>query len=311
MENALDKVPGWTDMLFDMLEYNESSPGVIGAFHLGGAVEGASRWDAVDPVTSPVKDTVEEAVPRLFVRKDVKKLMPRETVRREISSLVNRKIGLPGISLYSLDSDLDIVMDAFCSGVEAVGANMNISDTEQVIGGAPLTTVEHDNLQLYWGRCSYKCPDVKVPICINGSEEGGMYMPCFAHTLPGNQGPLQMWLSVSQQNLFDETGELPPRGPCLLCIRKGLQKLVMVYGTEINMMRMTGRRLVVPPFSILVDQPGGYNSHYCITPASSQVVTTPFPINAGTLMVRTNETGTRWYVDQGELVYNVQPGSLN
>jgi len=311
MENALDKVPGWTDMLFDMLEYNEGVPGVLGAFQLGGAAEGASRWDAVDPVLAPTSADTEEALPGLFVRRDVKKITPSENVRREISSLVNRKIGLSGISLYSLDTDLDIIMDGFCAGVEAVGSSMSISDTETVIGGAPLTTVEHDNQQLYWGRVSARHPDKKVHMCINGSEEGGVYMPCFAHTLPGNQGALQMWLSVSQQNLFDETGELPPRGPCLLCIRKGLQKLVMIHGTETNMMRMSGKRLVVPPFAILVDQPGGYSSQYCITPANSQVVTTPFPVNAGTLLVRTNETGTQWYVDQGELVYNVTAESLN
>lgn len=301
----MDNLQDWTNHLLDALEYTDRRP-----IEMAAAADGASRWRAINPTTSPT-DTDEHVLPGLYIAK-TKDVTPaikvRESVLRELHLALNQKLGTTGITLFSVQTDLDLVMvDAFRQGVEALGSEIE----PQVMGGVPLTTVEHDNLQLTWNRSSRARPDIKVPDCINADEDPTVYMPCYAVKLVGNQGPLPMWLSPSQQLVFDDSGELPPRCPCLLCIRSALQELVLAYGKDINPMRMATRRLVNPPFKVLVDQPGGYRSEHCVTAADSQVVSTPFPRNSGMYAVRCNEKGDQWYVDQQTMVYNVQPEALN
>lgn len=315
---AFDSLPSWTNGLLDMLEYTQMQQKAMGSMEMAAAAEGASRWDAIAPTTKPTTED-HHVLPGLYTKKaaEKKKMDPpvrvRESVIRELHRAVEQKLGTTGITLFSLDTDRKLLMgEAYLEGIDAVGAEMSV-DGVKTMGGPPLTEVEHDNQQLMWARTSRRFPDKKVPICINGKEgdSGSIYMPCYAYKLPGNQGALQTWLTPGQQHHFDESGEIPPRGECLLCIRAGLQELVLGYGNEINPMRTTTRQLVVPPFSILVDQPGGYRSKHCITNLTSQVVTSPFPRNSGTLVVRTNETGDRWFVDQQDMVYNVEEEPSN
>jgi hypothetical protein len=321
VESILDRVPSWTNMLLDMLEYTHVHQKAMGSVEMPAAAEGASRWRAIDPTIKPTEED-QAVLPGLYIKKadDKKKIEPpvrvRESVIRELQEVIRQKLGTTGVTLFSLEDDIPLIMGkAYREGIDAVGTDMGVgTDEHRIIGGVPLTTVEHDNEQLKWGRTSRKFPDRKVPVCINGKEgeSGSIYMPCVVYgMLPGNQGALQTWMTPSQQHLFDDTGEVPPAGPCLLCIRAGLQELVLAYGNEINPMRLTTRKLVVPPFSILIDQPGGYRSQHCITPAESQVVTSAFPRNSGTLVVRTNERGDEWYVDQQDMVYNVMTDSVN
>lgn len=304
----MDQVQNWTNNLLDMLEYTHRR--AMGSMHMSGASDGASRWRAVNPTTTPTDDDL-HVVPGLFIAKprDSEPVIKvRESVLRELNRALDQKLGTTGVTLFSVQDDLELVMaDAFRQGVESLGSEIE----PRMVGAVPLTTVEHDNLQLTWNRCSRNHPDKKVPNCINADDDPSVFMPCFAVKLAGNQGPLPMWLSPSQQLVFDETGELPPRCPCLLCIRSGLQELVLAYGKDINPMRMATRQLVNPPFKILIDQPGGYDSKHCITPATSQVVSTPFPRNSGTYVVRCNESATQWYVDQQSMVYAIQPESSN
>lgn len=297
-------IPSWSQMFLKELQFNYNQSTVPIAMRQ--ASDAADRWDAIDPDRKPEDDS-REVLPGLHVRnKKATDSGIKETVRRELISMISKNLGNTGISLYTLDTDIGVILDGFSKGVEAVSGSMVIDD-RAVMGGAPTTTVDHDQTQLWWGRVSQKHPDKKVPPCIYGEEhEGTTHVLCYAKTLVGApSSSLQMWLSPSQQLQFDEDGIAPTPGPCLLCIRRNLQKLALTYGTEINMQQMVGKRLIVPPFSIMLDHPGGYNSRFCITPASSQVVMTPFPMNCGQLTVRTNETGDRFYVDQGGLVFNV------
>lgn len=303
-----------------MIQLNDSQrKSGSGGIELEVPKKGASRWSAVDPTSAPFDATSVEVLPSLFINKNVgKKAVPRSTlpeaVIRELNTLLDNQVGMTGVNFYSYDTDeTEFVAQSFLVGVEAVSQNVSIRG-KSIAVGAPLTTVDHDTSQLYWDRTSRRYPEKRVYTCCNDIQEDddNIGMGCYARQLRGAQGALQMWLSVSQQNVFDETGELPSKpGPCLLCIRQGLQQMVLAHGNEVNVMRMIGHPIVKPPFSIIMDVPGGYASKYCITPEHSQIVSTPFPMNSGTLEVLTNEDGTRWFVNQGDMVYNVAPNSLN
>ena len=302
----MDCVQNWTNSLLDMLEYTHRR--AMGSMEMSAASATASRWKAIDATTSPT-DKDDQVLPGLFVGRKMNKpnIKVRESVLRELNQALYQKLGTTGISLFSVQCDKPMIAEAFACGIDALAADINPGLTV----ATPLTTVEHDNLQLTWNRSSRNHPHIKVPNCLHADDDPSIFCPCFATKLPSNQGPLPMWLSPSQQLLFDETGELPPRCPCLLCIRSGLQELVLLYGKDTNPMRMSSRQLVNPPFKILVDHPGGYRSEFCTTPASSQVVSTPFPRNCGSYCVRCNETGDRWYVDQQQMVYTISSESLN
>lgn len=302
----MDSVQNWTNSLLDMLEYTHRR--AMGSMEMSAASATASRWKAIDPTTSPT-DEDEHVLPGLFVKKKAEKspVKVRESVIRELNRALYQKLGTTGVTLFSMKSDKPIIAEAFACGINALGAEVDPGLTVAI----PLTTVEHDNDQLTWNRTSKNHPHIRVPKCLHADEDPSFFSPCVATKLPGHPGPLQMWLSPSQQLLFDENGDLPPPCPCLLCIRSGLEELTIAYGKETNPMRMATCKLVNPPFKILVDHPGGYRSEYCITPATSQVVSTPFPRNCGAYEVRCNESGDRWYIDQQQMVYTVETESLN
>lgn len=305
--------------LMTMLELNDgiskmSQRGIV----IPMAAKGATRWDGINPTSTPASEkSSSEVIPGLFVdapvakkkriMADAKPAIPK-CVMAELNSFVSGR-GDNTQSFYSYDeTDDHMLHDSYVEGVRALTTGMSLGKGKFVKSGASITTVEFDNTQLIFNRTSKSHPDKRVPDCINAKTTNtvGHELCCYAYQLTGSPGALQMWLSPSQQLLFDETGETPTKaGPCLLCIRNGLHQLVLANGTGGNPMRMTGYPLIVPPFSIYVNQPGGYAAEHCITPEHSPIVATPFPINSGCLSVRANESGDQFYVDQGNLVFNV------
>lgn len=151
----------------------------------------------------------------------------------------------------------------------------------------PVSTVEHENTQLEWGR-------KHVPLCASRQE-------CEALTLPGAPGPLPVYLSVSEQDQFDKTKATPtiPRF-CLLCIRRDAHALSMLQASLPTNTNRTGRAaFVLPPFVNLVDVPGGYRSAaFCKPIEHARIVAL-----SGQLNVKYNPIREKWYVDQGNIVF--------
>lgn len=171
----------------------------------------------------------------------------------------------------------------------------------------PVSTVEHENEQLVWGRTSKQFPNVKLPLC-------KWEMDCSALSLGDNQGPLPLYLSVSEQEMFDKTGNVPENSHfCLLCVRRDAQVLCLVNQKAVtNSGVQTGRGFfAVPPFQNLVDVMGGYCRSSLGVCATEQMV---MPVNivgvSGTLQVRYNPFKNVFYIDQGSIVYG-STGSLN
>jgi hypothetical protein len=319
MDGAWASLPSWTHSFLNTLEYVFNAGKRDMKVPMGGASREAKRWDGINPTTSPRAATSTQVLPGLYVqnspgkKKEVGIPKINEGLIRELSDLIKKKSGSNGIVLYSMNTDLRLIMEGYADGVNSIASEMHVGD-QKIMSGAPLTSVEHDNSMLYWGIQSKRHPDKLLHTCVHGKSCGdtvSMWAPCVALTLEGNQGPLPMWLTPSQKLEFDENGNQPEPGPCLLCIRRNMQEMCIVYGENYNTHRMSDQRPVVPPFSIKMDVPGGYNSNYCTTPETSHVVTTPFPMSSVELCVRTDETGTMWFVDQGRLVYNNEGESLN
>ena len=161
----------------------------------------------------------------------------------------------------------------------------------------PVSTVEHENTQLRWGR--------KLPLCAFGCE-------CDGHLLRNSPGPLHVYLSVSEQEKFDSDGTVPTGALfCLLCIRRDAQALYLAHraalGTTVS---ASGRpTFCVPPFVNLVDVPGGYVRSAIAVPADAcgdmpvQIVGV-----ASTLTVVTDAFTGEKYVDQGAIVFGASNG---
>ena len=75
----------------------------------------------------------------------------------------------------------------------------------------------------------------------------------------GAPGGLHMWLSPSQQMVFDETGICPTEDRVCCAFEPSCNSLFLPRrGRQPH--ANGDAAPVVPPFSILVDQPGGYRS---------------------------------------------------
>ena len=156
-----------------------------------------------------------------------------------------------------------------------------------------VSTVEHDNSQLVWGR------DKRIPVCDYGEE-------CEALSLAGNQGPLQAYLTPTQQQAFEESGKLC-EGPhfCLLCIRRDTHAVHLAYSAFLSSpdVQLERKVFVIPPFQNLRDQAGGYHSWAMLPEATFMPIKASVAGVSGTLSVKYNPQTTHFYVDQGKMVY--------
>lgn len=194
---------------------------------------------------------------------------------------------------------VESVHDVFRSALAAA----TVSGKEGLV--VPISTVEHENLQLAWDRKSKKHPKIAVPLCKYDED-------CDAHLVENNRGPLPAYLTVAEQDDFDETGKLPPMAMfCLLCIRRDAQafylaqKLHPVHASA----DVCRPAVVVPPFQNLVDTPGGYISSAMGVMPSTDL---PVPVSIVGVMpgLKTvyNPYESKWHIDQGSIVYGA---SLN
>lgn len=163
-------------------------------------------------------------------------------------------------------------------------------------GSVPISTVEHDNRNLEWGRVG---PDGLLPECAYGAQ-------CRATELVNAPGPLQVYLSPEEEAGLT-SGQPVPGAVCLLCIRADTSAFDMLYRqTVTNSGLQTGRPLFVfPPFQNLFDCPGGYvkaaiGAHAGpILPVSVVGVTNQ-------LTVRRHPHSGKHFIDQGGIVWGAQ-----
>lgn len=159
----------------------------------------------------------------------------------------------------------------------------------------PISTVEHENEQLSWGR-------PKVPLCKFGQE-------CDALRYGHAPGPLPVYLSIGEQERFDADGHVPEGALfCLLCIRRDAQALYLAHHAATDGQLTPGQTtFCVPPFQNLVDCPGGYvKSALSVPPNHSGMVPVSLVGVSSELSVMHNPYTDSYYIDQGRLVYGAR-----
>lgn len=150
--------------------------------------------------------------------------------------------------------------------------------TEEGPLAIPIVTVETDNENLVFEREG----------CAECSKKG----ECVAHLV---NGPPDLPLN-------EYTGPGAHGGMCILCIRMECAMLVQMH-------RMCGSKPVsalLPPFTNLVDCPGGYNrSAMAVTPADQSIIKGGVHIMGmpASLVKTFNPMTSKWFIDQGAAVY--------
>lgn len=171
-----------------------------------------------------------------------------------------------------------------------------------------LSTVEHDNTQLQWGRKSRNHPDVCLPVCQFG-EEGD----CDALRLEFNQGPLHPFMSIAEEQEFQEHGKTK-QGPCLMCWRAMAHSMQIANRNRVFRCDKEDALKCALPARVLVDKPGGYHRSAVVTPLDAPICA-PFVKSTGTLKVKhDNSHGLNfsgWYIDQGGIVFGGFASPLN
>jgi hypothetical protein len=164
----------------------------------------------------------------------------------------------------------------------------------------PVSTADHENSQLYWGRKS-KATDVPIRSCQYGCE-------CAAKMFVCNQGCLGVYLTPAEQDAFDSSGTLPENALfCLLCIRRDAETIYITNKSTLkHPQTQVGRGLFcVPPFRNLVDCPGGYKNQAII---GADYVNAALPASivslSNNMEVLYDHRYQLWYVDQTSLIFD-------
>ena len=159
----------------------------------------------------------------------------------------------------------------------------------------PISTVEHENEQLSWNRPG-------LPLCRFGPE-------CDGAALQGSPGPLPVYLSIAEQDKYEETKRVPEGALfCLLCIRRDCQALYLAHRAATRGDLAAGHpTFCVPPFQNLVDCPGGYVKSSLSVPVG-MVGTVPVSVVgvSPSMQVMTNPFDNTKFVDQGNIVYGAR-----
>ena len=159
------------DVLFDSLYYIQKQ--------LPRAVNG--KWplsaSLLPSKTKPIK--LHEAPPS--VSREILKFTSKDAMRLHLPVTYEQPIIVNTMN--------ELWKQTLSNGTKAAECNMSI----------PISTVEHENTQLQWGRVSQSTPTAAVPVCKYGTE-------CDACFIENSPGPLQVYLSVECQDMFDKSG---------------------------------------------------------------------------------------------------------
>ena len=83
----------------------------------------SARWRAIDPAAAPTDDDI-EIFPGLYtqrIKERTSGVAVRESVLRELHQAIRQKLGTTGLTLFSMETDLKLVMgEAFREGLDAL-----------------------------------------------------------------------------------------------------------------------------------------------------------------------------------------------
>ena len=262
------------------------------------------RYPAAGKTTSDVNTP--QTLPNLRIKKGkrkgpgkkhvVKQNSLAPSVRDAVLKFVQNDCYKSNLDLFAVTNrcQVELMQEAWKRGLEVAATR-----TDTACCHIPVSTVEHENTQLVWGRTSIKTKE-PVELCSHGDE-------CDALKLRGNQGPLHRYMSPEEQSIFDSEGT-HPSGPsfCLLCIRRDVHAVYLAHSAVmVNSTRQLDRgTFVIPPFQNLVDCPGGYNLNSIgVNPSEFSGIPVHIVGVSGSLTVCYDSQNKQFFIDQGGIIY--------
>jgi hypothetical protein len=301
---------------------------MVGSFNDG------NRWLCATPVKYPHGETEKEVLPGVFISHKKKKLKRKHGHKVDVKIPPSVLAGMKTLTRRSelfmhqrpiftpaVDYKRNLMDEAWKLGVDILSTPFarSPSDDAPPMGIIPFASSTHDDGQLRWGRVS-KFNNESLPFCSRHTpvaegaetEDSISDSMCVSCKLFATQGPLQVYLTVTQEHEFQTKGALF-HGPCLLCTRESLTRLRIAYQRGGTYAVSQGAPEILPPTQNEVDAPGGYQRKYMMLPSECPFIPVPFAKFTGTLKAKYapihSELYSGWYVDQGEMV--VTMGSLN
>ena len=213
------------------------------------------------------------------------------SVRRRLNDLVRvteSSTWLSHLPCIRTDTDVESLAPIWASVLAG-------AQTEARCEAVPISLSTHEDRMLTYGR--------DVPLCSLGE------VACAAMQYPGNQGPLPIYVMPSVQDLIDK-GRPPPapfkkNSVCLLCIRRDVHAAVLAVSSMVaNPSAQINRGACYPPpFTNLVDVPGGYRSDAMVTHGREQNVFGPVSIVGShrSLVCRICPETRTWFFDQSAI----------
>ena len=304
------KLPPFVPFFLDVLHYSNRINGYRGtpaaAFPVTKSTRGSRAWAGAGAVPLPAVENAAEVLPGVYVtatdsdrtrstkrlKRDVALLEIPPSIVSDMRRHAESRHGHGGTtSLYSpLDGDDDAILvnRAVCEAVRGLTVAMAPGPARPTIEGRlPVTGVTHDNeMLLMRERASKAYPASKLPQCCYAADEecSVANMACSVERLGAYKKALSMYPTPAELREFDKTGIPPPRGPCLLCIRRDLAIQAKLKAGDPDPEQNDSRFSIVPPFTVRVNEPDGYRADACTDPAITGGARVPLP--SGQLRVR-------------------------
>jgi len=209
MEPTLSKVLPPHAFVFDLIHYFgklKPSPLTNGKWPLGATLRPSflgSRFAALDPKRGKV-----ESLPGVFTIGTKKSANSKSAANKARPSTLQPSVAAAlrdftkndcyksDLNLFSSNKTTrtELMQEAWRRALEVTSLQ---STDKKSICHVPISTVEHENTQLVWGRHSQHN---KLPVddCCYGVD-------CDAHKIRANQGVLQRYMTPSEQQHFDTT----------------------------------------------------------------------------------------------------------
>ena len=137
---------------------------------------------------------------------------------------------------------------------------VHMADMGGAPGELPLCSYTHDVSQLMFARTSKT--GVPAPVCCNSVSHGCCVdsLPCpNVETLKSLYAKAQVFLTPEQEMTFQATGQAP-EGPCLMCIRRDVSKMVYQLQGAHSPESLVHRPKIVLPFTNQHGCHGGYRT---------------------------------------------------
>lgn len=207
MERELSKVLPPHAFLYDLVHYSgklKATPLTSGKWplgatlrpsHIGKRYAALGKHGSVESIPGVFTTPCRKTQGRYTAKKSTRKTLA-PSVAAALRDFTNNDCYKTDLNLFnsSTSTHVELMQEAWKKALQVTCVRHTSTGTECHI---PVSTVEHENTQLVWGRTS-TTKKTPVDFCAYGAD-------CDAYKIRANQGPLQRYMTASEQTHFDKT----------------------------------------------------------------------------------------------------------